>query len=190
MMTDYDQVIDDLIAVEGGYSDHASDKGGATNHGITERTARANGYQGDMRDLTKDQARAIYLSEYWHRPNFDQVYAIAPSIGMEMLDSGVLSGPLRAAKWLQIVLNRMNKRELLYKDLVTDGQIGPVTLRALSTYMQHRRSQDGERVLYTALNVMQGHHLMITAPEHHKPNADFVFGWIRNRVLLREKNNH
>src|SRR5690606_3042321 len=119
-------------------------KGGPTNYGITVAVARANGYQGDMRALTKNDAKAIYLSEYWLRPNFDQVYSIAPTIGIEMLDCGVLSGTVTAGKWLQTCLNRMNMREKLYKDLKVDGKIGPATLGALSDFMRHRRPQDGE----------------------------------------------
>jgi typhoid toxin secretion A len=179
-----DIIIDDLIAKEGGYVNHPSDKGGATHYGITERVARANGYRGPMQDLSKDEAKAIYLSEYWRRPSFDKVHEMAPMVGIELLDCGVLSGTATAGRWLQICLNRMNAREKLYKDLKVDGSIGPVTLGALSDFMRHRRRQGGEKVLTTALNVMQGHHLMITAPEHHKPNEDFVFGWIKNRVRL------
>ena len=178
------QIIDDIIAKEGGYVNHPSDKGGETNYGITVAVARANGYQGDMRTLTKSDAHAIYLSEYWLRPNFDKVYDIAPTIGVEMLDCAVLSGTVTAGKWLQTCLNRMNMREKLYRDLKVDGKIGPATLGALSDFMRHRRSQGGERVLHTAINVMQGHHLLITAPDRHQPNEDFVFGWIKNRVTL------
>jgi lysozyme family protein len=76
----------------------------------------------------------------------------------------------------------MNRREKLYKDLKVDGVIGSVTLGALEDFMIHRRSQDGEKVLHTAINCFQGYHLMITAVEHHEPNEDFVFGWIRKRV--------
>ena len=36
-----DQLIDDVIAREGGYSDHPADRGGPTRWGITERVARA-----------------------------------------------------------------------------------------------------------------------------------------------------
>lgn len=45
-------IIDGIIALEGGYVFNPKDKGGATHWGITEATARAHGYAGDMRDLT------------------------------------------------------------------------------------------------------------------------------------------
>ena len=36
-----DQLVDGLIAREGGFVDHPADRGGATNWGITEAVARA-----------------------------------------------------------------------------------------------------------------------------------------------------
>lgn len=50
-------MIDGILAREGGFVDHPSDPGAATNFGITQRVARANGFTGDMRTLTRDQAR-------------------------------------------------------------------------------------------------------------------------------------
>lgn len=177
-------IIRDLIQREGGYVDHGSDKGGPTKYGITQKTALANGYQGDMKELTQDMAEAIYLSEYWRKPNFDKVAEISEHVAIECMDAGVLSGPTRAAKWLQLSLNRLNMRERLYKDVLQDGNIGPKTLAALQDYMRHRRSQGGELVLLRALNCLQGHFMMVTAIEHHKPNEDFVFGWLSHRVKI------
>lgn len=174
----------DLIITEGGYVDHPSDRGGPTNYGITERTAARNGYHGDMRDLTMKSAEAIYLSEYWRRPNFDKVDELAPLIAEELLEAGVLSSPAVAGKWLQIALNRLNRGGALYGDIAEDGKVGPKTREALTDYLAHRRAQDGEHVLLTALNCLQGHYLMINAVAAHSRNEDFVFGWLRHRVKL------
>lgn len=37
-------IIDGILGLEGGYSTNPKDKGGETNWGITEATARAHGY--------------------------------------------------------------------------------------------------------------------------------------------------
>lgn len=42
-------VIDGILSLEGGYVNNPADRGGATNWGITEATARAFGYKGDTR---------------------------------------------------------------------------------------------------------------------------------------------
>jgi lysozyme family protein len=179
-----DSIIDDLIAKEGGYVNHPSDRGGETNFGITVAVAGQNGYQGAMKDLTKAQAKQIYLSQYWHRPNFDLINTVSPAVAIELLDAGVLSGTATASRWLQLALNRLNMREKLYADLKEDGNIGQKTVDALSDFMRHRRSQGGERVLVTALNCLQGNHFMVTAVERHNLNEDFVFGWIKHRIKL------
>lgn len=184
MVESITSIIDDLIAKEGGYVNHASDRGGETNFGITVAVARQNGYQGPMKDLTRAQAHQIYLSQYWHRPNFDLINTVSPAVAVELLDAGVLSGTATASRWLQLALNRLNMREKLYADLKEDGNIGQKTVDALSDFMRHRRAQGGERVLVTALNCLQGHHFMVTAVERHLPNEDFVFGWIKHRIKL------
>ncbi|ELW9416697.1 hypothetical protein SIO58_000529, partial [Enterobacter hormaechei] len=68
-----DDIFNTILGKEGGYVDHPNDKGGPTNWGITQATARAHGYTGDMRNLTREQALAILESDYWYGPRFDQV---------------------------------------------------------------------------------------------------------------------
>jgi lysozyme family protein len=177
-------IIADLIRREGGYVNHPSDKGGPTKYGITEKVARGAGYKGRMEDLPIELAERIYTEEYWIKPGFARVAEISLPVAIEALDAGVLSSPLRAAKWLQLALNRLNMRELLYPDLTKDGLIGPKTLNALRDYMRHRKHQQGELILLRAMNCLQGHFLMITAVEHHQPNEDFVFGWLKHRVVI------
>src|SRR5437868_3463196 len=70
---DVDRLIDMLIEREGGYVDHAADKGGPTCFGITEAVARAQGYRGPMRQLPRDEAAAIYRRLYWLRPRLDEI---------------------------------------------------------------------------------------------------------------------
>jgi hypothetical protein len=51
-----DTLIDEVISREGGYVDHPADRGGPTMFGITEAVARANGYDGPMRNLPRATA--------------------------------------------------------------------------------------------------------------------------------------
>ncbi len=48
----FDIAIDRVLGIEGGYSNDPDDPGGETNWGVTLRTARANGYTGNMIDMT------------------------------------------------------------------------------------------------------------------------------------------
>ena len=63
-MATAEQIIDQVIAAEGGYSNNPSDKGGETMYGITMAVARANGYSGPMKDMPRSVAVAIYSKRY------------------------------------------------------------------------------------------------------------------------------
>ena len=116
-----DQIIEGILGKEGGYVDHPSDKGGPTRWGITQTTARAHGYTGDMRNLPRETAKQILLSDYWTGPRFDQVAALSTLLADELCDTGVNMGPSVASKFFQRWLTAMNMRGKLYPDLIPDG---------------------------------------------------------------------
>lgn len=113
-----EQALEILLKHEGGYVDHPSDPGGATNFGITQRVARQHGYQGHMRDLPLSIATAIYRESYWAPIRADD---LPDSLRFHVFDAAVNSGPAQAIKWLQ--------RSAGVSD---DGIIGPETLAAAS----------------------------------------------------------
>lgn len=49
----FEKLVMALLRREGGYVNHADDRGGATAFGITEAVARAHGYDGPMQALTR-----------------------------------------------------------------------------------------------------------------------------------------
>jgi lysozyme family protein len=175
-------IFNGIITREGGYVNHPNDKGGPTCWGITEKTARSHGYQGDMRNLTKEQALAIYKADYWAGPRFDEVATISYPIATELCDTGVNMGPSVQAKWFQRWLNAFNNQQSLYPDLVADGQIGPRTINALKAYLS-LRGGDGESVMLRALNCSQGQRYLELAEQRPK-NESFIYGWIRERVKV------
>ena len=63
-----DEIFNAILEKEGGYVNHPDDKGGPTNWGITQVTARAHGYDGDMQKLTRQQALDILNADYWIAP--------------------------------------------------------------------------------------------------------------------------
>lgn len=174
------KIIDDLIAREGGYVDNPADRGGATNYGITEATARRNGYAGLMRDLKRDQAVSIYVREYVTAPGFGKVAVTSMNIAEELIDSGVNCGPGVPAKWLQRILNLLNRQAKLFPDLVVDGALGTATMTALAYVLDHR-GIDGEKIILRALNCLQGAYY-IDITEKRPANEEFIAGWFLNRV--------
>lgn len=180
MSTAIDRIIEGILEVEGGYVDHKHDRGGKTNWGITEAVARENGYKGDMRDMPRSFAEAVYRKRYITAPGFDRIMEVSPLIGEELVDTGVNMGPHRAAEFLQRWLNGFNTGD--WEELFVDGAAGPATRRALAAYLR-KRGKDGEGVLYTALNCTQGsRYLELT--ESSKKQRSFLYGWMRARVQL------
>lgn len=169
-----ENIINQIISIEGGYVDNPNDSGGPTNFGITTETARENGYHGPMEHLPRDLAFDIYAAKYWDAVNADQLLAISQKVAAEVVDTGVNMGPPRAAMILQRAL-----RVMVNRDLHVDGDIGPATLAALKRYMAER----DEAVLLKALNCLQGV-AYIDLAERRKKDRAFVYGWIRARVEL------
>lgn len=94
----FEQAFATIAPIEGGFSDRdkQADPGGATKYGITERVARAWGYQGDMRDLPLETAKAIAKAWYWDKYQCDQ---FDPRIAYQVFDAAYNGG--YPVKWLQ-----------------------------------------------------------------------------------------
>lgn len=182
MATNIIELINEVITVEGGYSNHPSDTGGETCWGITVEVARKYGYTGLMKNLPKTFAIDVYRQIYWVEPKFITVEKHSALIAAELFDTGVNMGTLTAGKLLQRCLNVFNARQKFYEDLKVDGKLGQKSIDALAAFLK-ARNKDGERVLLRALNCLQGAYYIELA-ERREKDEDFVYGWIRNRVNL------
>jgi lysozyme family protein len=111
-----------VLGHEGGFVNHPSDPGGATNRGITLRTLRD--WRGDdtltaddVRNMTEAEAREIYLARYWNPVRGED---LPPGVDLAVFDWAVLGGVGRSARHLQEALG-----------VTADGAIGRQTLDAL-----------------------------------------------------------
>jgi lysozyme family protein len=95
---EFDHALAHVLREEGGYVNHPRDPGGATNMGITQRTARAHGYKGSMRRLPLSVAETIYREAYWDQCRCDE---LPPALRLPVFDAAVNSGPVRSIRWLQ-----------------------------------------------------------------------------------------
>lgn len=172
------QLIDAIIDTEGGYVDDPNDPGGATRYGITEATARRNGYTGAMSALPRDVAYSIYLQDYYHAPRFDDVAHYAPILAAELTDTGVNMGTRVASEFLQRSLIVMGH------SIAADGVIGRRTLDALEAYID-RRGHEGEMVMRAMCDHLQGAHYIEIA-EGRPESRKYVYGWIRNRTEVHK----
>ncbi|EBX6605131.1 hypothetical protein DS160_25185, partial [Salmonella enterica subsp. enterica serovar Enteritidis] len=80
------------VNIEAGYVNNPKDLGKATNHGVTELTAREYGYKGDMRDLSLETALDIYNKLWWQRMRLDQIMKMNVLLADRMFDFGINAG--------------------------------------------------------------------------------------------------
>lgn len=128
-MPTVESVADEIIAREGGYVNDPDDPGGATNHGVTIHTMRRLGLDltgdgqvtdADVRRLTREQAREIFIDEYFRKPRIDWLPGILQA---SVFDMQVNAGS-QAVRLLQGLLVRMGFA------VAVDGRIGPATREA------------------------------------------------------------
>lgn len=98
-MADFEKCFPIILSYEGGYSNNPNDPGKATNYGITEKTARANGYTGDMKDLPLSLAKAIYKKDYWDPFQLDKELSLKFSLAI--FDAAVNCGATKVKGWLK-----------------------------------------------------------------------------------------
>jgi Putative secretion activating protein len=179
-----DRIIASVIAAEGGdaYTNNPGDPGGPTRFGITERTARAAGYTGAMASLPREVAEAIYRKRYVTDPGYDRIVAIDPSIGAELVDTGVNCGVGVASTLLQRWLNGFNVAGARYAPLKVDGSVGPATIEALKAYLRWRGPM-GTTALLKGLNGSQAEYYL-TRTENNPGLRQFLQGWVLNRVEI------
>lgn len=101
-----DDIINEVLRREGhgAFTNRAADRGGPTRWGVSLKTLqsrKAGATIDDVRALTEDEARRIYLEDYVQRPGFDRLPEPLRSL---LVDFGVTSGPARAIKALQLAV--------------------------------------------------------------------------------------
>lgn len=103
--SDWQRAIDFVLRWEGGFSDNKNDPGNYTGGQVgvgefkgTKFGISAGSYPNvDIANLTKEQAVAIYHSDYWQRSGADKM---AWPLCLVHLDSAVNAGVGKAQKWL------------------------------------------------------------------------------------------
>lgn len=165
-----------LAKKEGGaYTNNPADKGGPTKWGVTEHTARACGYLGDMRDLTMDQALVIDKALFWMQPGLDSIDMLFPALAAYMLDLGVNMGPLWPAYFVQRALNVLNRQAQDWSDIEVDGHFGILSRGALAALLK-KRGPEGGQVLMSMVRA-QASVRYIEIAEHDPRQEVFEYGW-------------
>jgi lysozyme family protein len=173
-MDAFEKALAATLLHEGFFSNDPDDQGGATTYGITESTARAHGYTGDMKDFPAKTAEAIYRQDYWDKNSLDEIAEYYEPIAVKMFDIGVNMGVGQAGKFFQRTLNCLNRDQALYPDLKVDGVIGSKTIKALVKLGPEKKA------VLKMLNALQGAKY-IEICERVPRQKKFVRGWV-NRI--------
>lgn len=127
MRQTFDTVMNWVFTHEGGYSSDRADPGNWTGGKVgkgqlkgTKFGISAKAYPNlDIRNLTKEQARALYKRDYWDKVKGDDLPA---GLDYVAYDAAINSGPAQSAKWIQRAAG-----------VSADGIIGAQTLAAIDT---------------------------------------------------------
>lgn len=124
-MTTFDTSFDLTLGHEGGFQNDRNDRGNWTSGVIGKGQLKGTKYGIsamsypllDIKNLTLDQAKAIYKRDFWDKLSLDEVPA---GLAYALFDAAVNHGPKQAVLFVQEALG-----------VTKDGALGPKTLAAI-----------------------------------------------------------
>lgn len=129
-MAEFKSFLPHLLKFEGGFVNHPSDPGGATNKGITLNTYRqffgSHKTVTDLKNIPNHEVETIYKAGYWQKIKGDNIDGQA--VASTIFDMAVNAGPQKAAYIAQYVLHNDFKLPI-----TIDGVIGPKTTEAINS---------------------------------------------------------
>ena len=157
-MATFDRAIGTVLEHEGGYTFDPADPGGETNFGLSKRQ-----YPNlDLKNLTVDQAKAIYKRDYWRYGRIRN-----QDVATKVFDMAVNVGPPTAHRLLQTALNALGQK------LAVDGVFGPLTLAATNGVNPDQLLRE-----LRARAAVQYADIVLRNPAEQK----FLLGWMRRAV--------
>ena len=153
MKTTFNEIIEKVLKHEGGYVNDPKDMGGETKYGITKRFYP----DVDIKNLTIEKAKEIYLNDYWKPAKCDSVPPHLRHIYFDMCVNFGRGGAVRVLQ--QAAVSKGHK-------ISVDGGIGPNTLKAIKNLSLDR---------VRAYRVLRFANLVIKKPDQEK----FWLGWFR-----------
>jgi lysozyme family protein len=165
-----EKVINNTIQIEGGFSNHQDDKGGATKFGITlglyQKLVNKNATIRDIQALSANEARQFYKTYFFYKYNLQE---LPEPIWDIVFDMCVNHGPSNAFSITQLALVKIGQNPAITGqfDTATKDAISKVDVQALRTSLIAQRAS-----FYAAII-------------RHKPSQKiFANGWFINRVAF------
>ena len=184
-MSRLEECFKQVLNIEGGYSDHPSDKGGKTNFGITEITLNAAYKAGlvkhnDIKQITADEAKTIYKVNYWDKCKCDMLPA---PLDYLVFDAAVNHGVGASSKLLQKTINYIVGANILE----VDGIIGPMTIGATEGWLSRYKDSCTFPLIFLCdrfLDKRLEYYSNIVA--NNSSQLVFLRGWLNRILKLKE----
>jgi len=155
-MADFNKAVEKTLVNEGGYVNDPDDAGGETKYGISKRAYPSV----DIKNLTTDEAKAIYKRDYWDKVKGDLIDD--NSVAYEIFDTAVNMGVRTASKLAQVALS-----------VHPDGIIGNKTLEGLNATVKE------EFLTKFKLSKIARY---VYLCKKHPSNKKYLYGWIKRTL--------
>lgn len=168
------------LELEGGWSNHKADSGGRTKFGVTEanwnRYAAENGISKPIHEITVEDAKGFYWSEFWQEYKIELLGD--KFVSSEFFDTAVNCGPHTAGVCLQRALNFIGYVDWPYTTV--DGVVGPVTRENVRKAL----AKGLRKALIVSMNGAQwAYYESLSLKERARYN-NFTRGWVKRLSLL------
>jgi len=170
------------LNVEGVFSNHPNDSGGATLYGIASRIHPEHYAYISSGNNALDRikrAKEVYYLEFWVPNKCDLIES--KYLAAEVFDSAVNMGRYWAGRCAQSAANMMGASLDPPIKLKVDGVIGPVTCDALNFLSLHY-----ELHTLLAMNLFQGMRYVQLYNRDQAKYDDFIRGWMRRLTVPKE----
>jgi lysozyme family protein len=168
------QTLGNSLKHEGGWSDDPADPGGATNYGITLKTAQRHGIatKQELKVISRYKVEAIYYADYWR---FDGINN--QRVATKLFDMAVNMGLSAAVRLVQKAVVMAHKQGTLAKphpqqgkSVDIDGQFGPLTALAIN-------SSDPAELLKLLCDMSADRYRAIA--DNRPASQKFLKGWLK-----------
>lgn len=170
-----DDMINTILAHEGGYVNDPDDRGGATNFGVTQLTySKWLGRPAsiaDVKAMDVETAKEIYLANYYYKP---RVNGLPERIQGLVFDCAINHGPVRAMKFVQTVVNLAG-----FGLITVDGVCGPETMRRV------KEACEGMGNYFVNAVVDERMHFYEKIIERDPSQVRFKNGWFKRAESFR-----
>lgn len=186
-MADFNKAFIITLGNEGGYSNDPNDQGGETIFGVARKKNPSwdgwillDNFKKDTLNFPKNaladssilsHVKTLYKKSYWDVHLLDSMNS--QDIANELFDTGVNMGTGKAASFLLLALDLLNRAGKDYADVPTDGIINASDISVVNA---HKRPQN----ILKTLNGLQFMHYYTITKDNPK-FEDYFNGWL-NRV--------